>query len=613
MTAITDSDHQSREVVDLLRDRIRCNALDLLTRVDASRARARADVGGEVLGDDGRPAIRDGSKPNRRPSPLSLEDDSDDGDVEDASDEEEKKDDCELMTSPCGGEISSANLGTPTELNKRLQQLVLQRRLDQVAGDAHNRLRIVQQSGGVITHFSVCNGDISDAKRGAAATTTFEDLRLPATLVRAVHEMGFDRPSPIQAATLPLILEGRSVIAQAHSGSGKTVAFSLGLLVRVLHADSGAANLENRTRALVVTPTRELAIQVLEQAIRPLSAHVPGFTAHLAISGSSSVAASPKATAATIASSPPPSACTAVSQPASSLEWAVATATPGSANRRGSAARLAGANARVVIGTPGKVTDMLKRRTLDVRSVRVLVLDEADSMVDSGFRAKTLQICKRLHPSAQRLFFSATFPPTVIDLASSLVKDPDLILVERDEELVLDVIKQLWVDVRSYPGGKIMFLADIYSLMTIGQSVVFVETRTEAEQVHATLSGAGYSVSILHSGMDAEDRDRTMQDFRRGASSVLIATNVVARGANVDSVCVVVNYSLPLDRDGNGDCETYLHRIGRTGRFGRKGTAINLINSESSLHVLEQISNHFGAPVTRVEADPEALANEVQI
>jgi ATP-dependent RNA helicase DDX19/DBP5 len=200
-----------------------------------------------------------------------------------------------------------------------------------------------------------------------------------------------------------------------------------------------------------------------------------------------------------------------------------------------------------------------------------------------------------------------------VDFAAKLVKNPNLVLIEHDEELVLEVIKQLWVDTRQYPGGKIMFLADIYALMTIGQSIVFVETRDEADDVHATLSGAGYSVSLLHSSLDADERDSTMRDFRDGASSVLITTNVLARGANVDNVCLVVNYNLPTDRHGHGDYETYLHRIGRTGRFGRKGTAINLVDTDGSHRVLEEIQVHFNATMTQVEADPEALANEIQI
>jgi ATP-dependent RNA helicase DDX19/DBP5 len=187
---------------------------------------------------------------------------------------------------------------------------------------------------------------------------------------------------------------------------------------------------------------------------------------------------------------------------------------------------------------------------------------------------------------------------------------------------VLDVIKQLWVDTRTYQsdnltGSKLEFLADIYSLLTIGQSIVFVGRKTEADAVHATLSAAGYTCSVLHGAVEPAQRDATMEAFRNGQSNVLITTNVLARGVDVDNVCLVVNYDIPVDRDGRPDHETYIHRIGRTGRFGRKGTAINLIVDEKSIEVLAEIERYFAKDgkemIQRVEADPEALADVIEI
>jgi ATP-dependent RNA helicase DDX19/DBP5 len=181
---------------------------------------------------------------------------------------------------------------------------------------------------------------------------------------------------------------------------------------------------------------------------------------------------------------------------------------------------------------------------------------------------------------------------------------------------VLDVIKQLWIDTRGYAGGKLVFLEDIYSLMTIGQSIVFVGTKREADEVHKTLSDAGYTCSILHGGVDGTQRDSTMEAFRNGESNVLITTNVLARGVDVDNVCLVVNYDVPVDRDGAPDFETYLHRIGRTGRFGRKGTAISLIADQRSVEVLAAIESHFAKDgkemITQAEADPESLADVIE-
>ena len=184
------------------------------------------------------------------------------------------------------------------------------------------------------------------------------------------------------------------------------------------------------------------------------------------------------------------------------------------------------------------------------------------------------------------------------------------------------MIKQLWVDTRTCPGGKLEFLADIYSLLTIGQSIVFVGRKDEADAVHATLQQAGYMCSVLHGGVDTTQRDAVMDDFRHGKSNVLITTNVLARGVDVDNVCLVVNYDIPVAKDGiQPDFETYLHRIGRTGRFGRKGTAINLVADQKSIELLAAIERHFSKQgdgggvemIQQVAADPEKLADLIEI
>jgi ATP-dependent RNA helicase DDX19/DBP5 len=180
----------------------------------------------------------------------------------------------------------------------------------------------------------------------------------------------------------------------------------------------------------------------------------------------------------------------------------------------------------------------------------------------------------------------------------------------------VDVIKQLWIDTRQYQGGKRAFLEDIYSLLTIGQSIVFVATKREADEVHQTLQQAGYTCSVLHGGIEGPMRDATMEAFRNGVSNVLITTNVLARGVDVDNVTLVVNYDVPVDKDKQPDCETYLHRIGRTGRFGRKGTAINLIDDTESLHNMLAIEKFFAKDgnelIHEARADPEELAGLIE-
>jgi ATP-dependent RNA helicase DDX19/DBP5 len=192
-----------------------------------------------------------------------------------------------------------------------------------------------------------------------------------------------------------------------------------------------------------------------------------------------------------------------------------------------------------------------------------------------------------------------------------------VILFLKKIKKMLDVIKQLWVDTRNYTGGKLEFLADIYSLLTIGQSIIFVETKRAADMVHQILSSSGYTCSVLHGGVEPSERDVTMEAFRNGESNVLITTNVLARGVDIDNVCLVVNYDPPTDKDGRPDFETYLHRIGRTGRFGRKGTAINLIDDQKSLEILAAIEQYYAKDgkemIHQAEPDPEKLAEVIEI
>uniref|UniRef100_A0A7S2UE24 RNA helicase n=1 Tax=Attheya septentrionalis TaxID=420275 RepID=A0A7S2UE24_9STRA len=432
------------------------------------------------------------------------------------------------------------------ELTKRMQKLALERQKE----NRHDRLKVIQ----------------ADESSHLSSARTFQELNLPPHLLDAVFSMGFDRPSAIQEEALPRILANppRNLIGQAQSGSGKTAAFTLGMLYRIV-VDTPAT-----TQALCVTPTRELAVQIMQKSVVPMAANMKGLKVQLALAGEM-------------------------------IE-------------RGKTV-----DAHLIIGTPGKVVDWLKRRTIDSKTIKVFVLDEADNMVDEGgHRANSIIIKKQMPKTCQSLFFSATFPDEVVKFASKMVTNPDKILIESGPEfLVLDVIKQLWINTQEYEGGKLEFLKDIYSLLTIGQSIVFVGTKRDADLVHKTLEEEGYSCSVLHGKVENADRDSTMEAFRKGESNVLITTNVLARGVDVDNVCLVVNYDVPTDKDGNADCETYLHRIGRTGRFGRKGTAISLVDSQASIQVLSNIEAHFSRDgkemILMAPPDPEALADMIEI
>jgi len=375
--------------------------------------------------------------------------------------------------------------------------------------------------------------------------------------------MGFERPSAIQEEALPRILADppRNLIGQAQSGSGKTAAFVIGMLYRI-EIDSPAT-----PQAICITPTRELAVQIVNKTVKPMAAHMTGLKVELALAGSTA--------------------------------------------RK--------CDAHLIVGTPGKIVDWLKRRTINTKNLKVFVLDEADNMVaEGGHRANSILAKKAMPKKCQSLLFSATFPQEVVEFAKKMVQNPDQILIAAGPEfLVLDVIKQIWIDTQVYDGGKLAFLSDIYSLLTIGQSIVFVGTKRDADAVHSTLTEEGYSCSLLHGKVENEERDATMEAFRNGESSVLITTNVLARGVDVDNVCLVVNYDVPIHKDGQPDFETYLHRIGRTGRFGRKGTAINLVSDQQSLQVLAAIEAHFSTGgkemIQNAPADPEALAEMIEI
>lgn len=413
----------------------------------------------------------------------------------------------------------------------------------------------------------------SDPSSHLTSMTSFAEMNLPPYLLQGIYSMGFDKPSAIQAVSLPRILgEPQNLIAQAQSGSGKTVCFCLGMLYRVDVA-------LQQPQAVCVTPTRELAVQIVTNCLKPMGSFIENLGIRLALSGEM--------------------------------------------------ADRSGVREHIVVGTPGKVCDWLKRRLLNPATVKVFALDEADQMcAESGHRANSILIKKCLPPTCQCLFFSATYPQNVLEFSEKMVGTADKILLKSDEELVLDVIKQIWIDTGAY--GKIKFLEDMYSLMEIGQSIVFVETRRTADEVANTLISNGYSCSVLHSKVENQIRDGLMEAFRRGESKVLITTNVLARGVDVENVCLVVNYDIPRTRDvqigrdgqqemvgpSKPDYETYLHRIGRTGRFGRKGTAVNLVDTKESMQFLAEIEQHFSPQkemIVKCDADPEQLADLLEL
>ncbi|KAE9082549.1 ATP-dependent RNA helicase [Phytophthora fragariae] len=256
------------------------------------------------------------------------------------------------------------------------------------------------------------------------------------------------------------------------------------------------------------------------------------------------------------------------------------------------------------IGTPGKVEGMIKKKQLDTRNVKIFVLDEADVMVaEDGMRERSVAI-KRLikNRACQYLLFSATYADDVRDFAQKMVPDHNIITVKK-EKLTLDGIKQFWIDCKSRE-NKFQVLSDIFAILTIGKCVIFVQQRDTAKELTRAMREKGHSVGILHGAdMAKEVRDQVIDEFRAGTTNVLITTNVLARGIDVAGVSLVVNFDIPLTRDHRPDPETYLHRIGRTGRFGRKGCAINFVYDNKSKQDLAEIEEYYARRITQAPAD----------
>jgi ATP-dependent RNA helicase DDX19/DBP5 len=260
--------------------------------------------------------------------------------------------------------------------------------------------------------------------------------------------------------------------------------------------------------------------------------------------------------------------------------------------------------AQVVVGTPGKVEGMIKKKQLDTRNVKIFVLDEADVMVaEDGMRERSVAIKRAIRNRAcQYLLFSATYADDVRDFAMKMVPDHNIITVKK-EKLTLDGIKQFWIDCKTRE-NKFEVLSDIFAILSIGKCVIFVQQRETAKQLTRAMRDKGHSVGILHGAdMAKEVRDQVIDEFRAGTTNVLITTNVLARGIDVAGVSLVVNFDIPLTRDHRPDPETYLHRIGRTGRFGRKGCAINFVYDNKSKQDLAEIEEYYARPITQAPAD----------
>ncbi|OXB64379.1 UNVERIFIED_CONTAM: hypothetical protein H355_002277 [Colinus virginianus] len=378
---------------------------------------------------------------------------------------------------------------------------------------------------------------------------SFEELHLKPQLLQGVYAMGFNRPSKIQENALPMMLaepSPQNLIAQSQSGTGKTAAFVLAMLSRVEPGNK-------HPQCLCLSPTYELALQT-GKVIEQMGKFYP--------------------------------------------ELKLAYAVRGNKLERGQKI-----SEQIVIGTPGTVLDWCsKLKFIDPKKIKVFVLDEADVMIATqGHQDQSIRIQRMLPRDCQMLLFSATFEDSVWKFAQKVVPDPNIIKLKREEE-TLDTIKQYYVLCNSRD-EKFRALCNIYGAITIAQAMIFCHTRKTAGWLAAELSKEGHQVALLSGEMMVEQRAAVIERFREGKEKVLVTTNVCARGIDVEQVSVVINFDLPVDKDGNPDNETYLHRIGRTGRFGKRGLAINMVDSKHSMNILNRIQEHFSKKINRLDTD----------
>jgi len=371
---------------------------------------------------------------------------------------------------------------------------------------------------------------------------TFDDMGIDETILRGVYSMGFERPSIIQQKTIVPIREGRDVLAQAQSGTGKTGAFSIGALCRV---DAAL----KKTQVLVLAPTRELAQQI-KTVVEAVSIY---------------------------------------------MKISVYSATGGTPMKEDIRALEKGA--QFVVGTPGRIYDMMSRKVLVRDNIRILILDEADQMLEDRFKDQVVEILQMGFPSdTQVALFSATMPTEVVEVANTILRNPVRILVP-PEAVTLEGIKQYYVKL-DREEFKYEVLCDLYQHLNINQALIYVNKRPRAEWLAEKMNAQGFPISFIHGEMDVEERRKRMNDFRKGGIRIMISTDLLARGIDVQQVSLVINFELPSQR------ENYIHRIGRSGRFGRKGCAINLLSPEDS-RMMEEIERHY---TTKVELLPNDLA-----
>jgi translation initiation factor 4A len=372
---------------------------------------------------------------------------------------------------------------------------------------------------------------------------SFDDMELQDELIRGIYSYGFETPSKIQQVAIVPMSKHSDILAQSQSGTGKTGAFTIGALSVV---DTKIKS----PQVLVICPTRELSQQT-EKVARALGSY---------------------------------------------MNLKVLSATGGNQIRNDIQSLKSGVH--FVVGTPGRIYDLIRRGDLSVDNMRYVILDEADQMLEDLFSEQIKCILQNKFPIGTRLaLFSATMPDNVLEIAEHYLNNPVRILLPPDE-VTLDGIKQYYVKL-DQEDWKLPVLLDLYQQIAVNQALIYVNKRQKAEWLAKQLSSQGFTLEYIHGDMEVNERKQRMEDFRQGNVRVLISTDLLARGIDVQQVSMVINFELPIQR------ENYIHRIGRSGRYGKKGVAINLIYGDE-YNSLKDIEHHYS---TTIQELPEDLAS----
>ncbi|GFE55085.1 eukaryotic initiation factor 4A [Babesia ovis] len=393
------------------------------------------------------------------------------------------------------------------------------------------------------------SNDISTSNNGMDAmesnydevVDSFEALKLNEDLLRGIYSYGFERPSAIQQRGIKPIIENHDTIGQAQSGTGKTATFSIAALQLIDYSVVSC-------QVLILAPTRELAQQI-QKVVLALGDYLK-VQCHACVGG------------------------TIVRDDVHKLK----------------------AGVHMVVGTPGRVYDMIDKKALLTNKIKLFILDEADEMLSRGFKGQIHEVFRRMPSDVQVALFSATMPNEILELTTKFMRSPKRILVKKDE-LTLEGIKQFYVmiDKEEY---KFDTLCDLYESVTITQAIIYCNTRRKVDMLTGKMQERDFTVSSMHGDMSQNERDLIMREFRSGSTRVLITTDLLARGIDVQQVSLVINYDLPMSPDN------YIHRIGRSGRFGRKGVAINFL-TPMDVECMKNIENYYN---TQIEEMPAEIA-----